>query len=266
MTDWLAACRAAVADVRGVLGELPGRADREPVVGDGVGGDETTAIDEAAERVVVARLEATGAAFTLVSEELGEKEVRGGGPPWLVVDPIDGSLNAKRGIPHFALSIAVAGGPTMAHVDFGFVYDFGWQEEWTAAAGEGARLDGVPLGSQRPKDRIEMLSFEATRTSFVAEQAASMVGIVHRIRILGSLALSLCQLAAGRLDGVVSLKPIRSVDVAAAQLLVREQGLAVELVDVPPLLDAPLDLVPRSRIAAAGTPELCRKLAQALSA
>ena len=253
-------------DVRGVLGELPGRAEREPVVGDGVGGDDTTAIDAAAERAVVARLEATGATFTLVSEELGEKEVGGGGPPWLVVDPIDGSLNAKRGIPHFALSIAVADGPTMADVRFGFVHDFGWEEEWTATAGEGARLNGELLGPQRPKDEIEVLSFEATLTSYVAEQAASMVGLAYRIRILGSLALSLCQLAAGRLDGVVSLKPIRSVDVAAAQLLVREQGLAVELVDEPPLLGAPLDLVSRSRIAAAGTPELCRKLANALSA
>jgi myo-inositol-1(or 4)-monophosphatase len=93
-----------------------------------------------------------------------------------------------------------------------------------------------------------------------------MVDVAYRIRILGSLALSLCQLAAGRLDGVVSLKPIRSVDVAAAQLLIRERGLAVELVDEPPLLDAPLDLIPRSRIAAAGTPELCTRLAQALSA
>jgi len=266
LTDWLAACRAAVEDVREVLGDLPGRAEREPVVGDGVGGDETTAIDEAAERAVVARLEATDAAFTLVSEELGEKEVGGGGPPWLVVDPIDGSLNAKRGIPHFALSIAVADGPAMADVRFGFVYDFGWDEEWTATAGDGARLNGMPLGPQRPKDEIEVLSFEATLTSYVAEQAASMVGLAYRIRILGSLALSLCQLAAGRLDGVVSLKPIRSVDVAAAQLLVRERGLAVELVDEPPLLDAPLDLVSRSRIAAAGTPELCQRLAQALSA
>jgi myo-inositol-1(or 4)-monophosphatase len=266
LTDWLAACRAAAEDVREMLGDMPGRAEREPVVGDGVGGDETTAIDEAAERAVVARLEATGAAFTLVSEELGEKEVGGGGPPWLVVDPIDGSLNAKRGIPHFALSIAVADGPTMADVRFGFVYDFGWDEEWTATAAEGARLNGMPLGPQRPKDEIEVLSFEATLTSYVAEQAASMVGLAYRIRILGSLALSLCQLAAGRLDGVVSLKPIRSVDVAAAQLLVRERGLAVELVDEPPLLEAPLDLVSRSRIAAAGTPELCQRLAQALSA
>jgi myo-inositol-1(or 4)-monophosphatase len=261
LTDWLGLCRAATEDVRAVLSELPARAEREPVVGAGQGGDDTTAIDEAAERVVLERFRGLDA--TIVSEEAGEL---GAGLLRVVIDPIDGSLNAKRGLPHFALSIAVADGSTMADVFFGYVYDFGWNEEWTVFRGEGARLDGRPLGPQRPKDEIEVLSFEATLTSSVAEQAASMVGIAHRIRILGSLALSLCQLAAGRLDGVVSLKPIRSVDVAAAQLLVREQGLAVELVDEPPLDEAPLDVVSRSRIAAAGTPELCRQLAQALSA
>ena len=260
MTDWLELCRAATADVRAVLAELPGRAEREPVVGAGEGGDDTTAVDEAAERVVLERFRGLG---TIVSEEAGEV---GEGAVRIVVDPIDGSLNAKRGLPHFALSIAVAEGPTVADVFLGYVYDFGWDEEWTAVRGEGARLNGEPLGPQRPKGEIEVLSFEATLTSSVAEQAASMVGLAYRLRILGSLALSLCQLAAGRLDGVVSLKPIRSVDVAAAQLLVREQGLAVELVDEPPFLAAPLDVVSRSRIAAAGTPELCRKLANALSA
>ena len=49
--DWLAVCRAAAEDVRGVLRDLPTRIEREPVVGDGVGGDETTAVDAAAERV-----------------------------------------------------------------------------------------------------------------------------------------------------------------------------------------------------------------------
>ena len=72
---------------------------------------------------------------------------------------------------------------------------------------------------------------------------------------MGSLALSLCHLAAGRVDAVASLRPARSVDIAAAQLLVRERGLAVELFDDPPLSAAPLDLVPRSRIAAAATPD-----------
>ena len=73
---------------------------------------------------------------------------------------------------------------------------------------------------------------------------------------MGSLALSLCHLAAGRVDGVVSLKPARSVDIAAAQLLVRECGLAIELFEDPPFGAAPLDLGTRSRVAAAGSPEL----------
>ena len=81
---------------------------------------------------------------------------------------------------------------------------------------------------------------------------------------MGSLAITLCHLAAGRVDGVVSLKAARSVDIAAAQLLVRERGLAIELPDAPPLGSAPLDLVGRSRVAAAGTMELCGRLAEAL--
>jgi myo-inositol-1(or 4)-monophosphatase len=86
------------------------------------------------------------------------------------------------------------------------------------------------------------------------------------LRIMGSLALSLCHLAAGRVDAVCSLKPARAVDIAAAQLLVRERGLAIELFETPPFEAAPLDVEGRSRVVAAGTPELCRQLAAALSA
>jgi myo-inositol-1(or 4)-monophosphatase len=215
--------------------------------------------------IIRVRLEATGAAFTLVSEELGEKAVGGGGATHVVVDPIDGSLNAKRGIPFFALSIAVAGGATMEDVGFGYVYDFGSGEEWTAERGRGAFLNGERLGAVKPKERIEILSFEATLTSSVAERAAQMVGFAYRLRIMGSLALSLCHLAAGRVDAVCSLKGARSVDIAAAQLLVRECGLAIDLPEAPPFGAAPLDTEGRSRVVAAGTPELCRELFARLS-
>ena len=259
MTDWLALCRAAAEDVRGVLADLPGRALREPIVGEGEGGDETTAIDAAAEKAILKRFDRLGA---IVSEEIG---TYGDGPPVIVVDPIDGSLNAKRGIPFFSLSVAVADGWAMDDVVFGYVYDFGSGEEWWAERDRGAWLDGVRLGAERPKDRIEILSFEATRTSYVADRASAFVGIAHRFRIMGSLALSLCHLAAGRVDGVCSLKGARSVDIAAGQLLVRECGLAIDLFEAPPFGRAPLDLEPRSRVVAAGTPELCATLATALT-
>ncbi|MGH3133131.1 MAG: inositol monophosphatase family protein [Gaiellaceae bacterium] len=264
MTRWLDTCRLCVADIREVLDELPTRAEREPVLQRGQGGDDTTAVDQAAEDAVVARLSALGEDLVLVSEELGERAFGAGGTVRVVVDPIDGSVNAKRGIPFFSFSLAVADGSTMADVGFGYVYDFGSGEEWTAQRGEGAFLGGERLGGSRPKDRIEILSLEGTTTPAIAERIAGVVGVADRVRVMGSLALSLCHLAAGRVDAVCSLKEARSVDIAAAQLLVRECGLAIELIDNGSFLDAPLDLVPRSRVAAAGSRELVSGLGAAL--
>jgi len=259
---WLEACRASVQDVRRVLEELPTRADREPVVGQGLGGDETTAIDKAAEDAIVARFRDLD--VTIVSEEVGRL---GTGATIVVIDPIDGSLNAKRGIPFFSVSIAVASGETMGDVEFAYVYDFGSGEEWAGTRGGGVTLNGEPLDGTRPKDTIEILAFEATRTPLIARDAPKVAELAYRLRVMGSLALSLSHLAAGRVDAVCSLKPARSVDIAAAQLFVREAGLAIELFDDPrPFEAAELDLEGRSRVAAAGTAELCRRVADALSA
>jgi myo-inositol-1(or 4)-monophosphatase len=263
---WLELARAVAADIRAELERLPGRREREPVVAAGVGGDETTAVDAAAEAAAVRRLEAlheTGVDFILVSEELGER-VFGGGPTRVVLDPIDGSLNAKRGVPFFSISLAVAEGPAMADVVFAYVYDFGSGEEWTAVRGEGARLNGVLLDGPGPDEEIEILSCEATRTTLVAEVAAELGGVARRLRIMGSLALSLCHLAAGRVDAVCSLKPARAVDIAAAQLLVRERRLSIELFEAGPFDAAPLDVAGRSRVVAAASPTACARVIAAL--
>lgn len=264
MTDWLDLARACVRDLERVLEALPTRVEREPVLRAGKGGDDTTAIDGAAEDAVVRRLDALGIDLTLVSEELGLRVFGKGGPPVIVVDPVDGSVNAKRGIPFFSLSLAVADGETMDGVFFGYVYDFGAREEWVAERGRGAFLDGSAIDGPGPKDSLEILSLEGTTTGAVAAAVPAMSGVAHRVRIMGSLALSLCHLAAGRVDGVCCLKPARSIDIAAAQLLVRERGYAIDLFEDPPFGEAPLDLGQRSRVVAAATDELCAKIAAAL--
>lgn len=264
MTDWLALARDCVTDVDAVLRELPTRIEREPVLRAGEGGDDTTAIDAAAEAVVMRRLEALDIDLTLVSEEVGVRTYGAGGPPVVVVDPIDGSVNAKRGIPFFSLSIAVADGDTMDDVHFGLVHDFGAGEEWSATRGGGAFLDGAPLAGPGPKETVELLSLEGTTTAAVAAVVPTLAGVASRVRVMGSLALSLCHLAAGRVDAVCCLKPARSIDIAAAQLLVRERGYAIELFDDPPFATAPLDLGQRSRVVAAATDELCERVAAVL--
>jgi len=250
------------ADVGAALAALPTRDMREPVVGQGEGGDDTTVVDRDAEAVVVARLEelhAGGVDFRLVSEELGERRF-GGDSPWVVVvDPIDGSLNAKRCLPFWCISLAFADGPTLDDVRFGFIRDFGTGEEWVAERGLGATVNGRPLGGVRPKERLGVVDLEATNAGLVAAAAGRLDGHVGRIRIMGALALALCQLADGRVDGVATLKPSRSVDLAAAALIVREAGSAVVTWDVDALS---LDLDSRTRAVGARDEHWCRTLGE----
>jgi len=258
MQPWLDLCRAAVADVKAVLAAMPSRDERERPVGKGMGGDITAALDEAAERAVLAHFDRTD--VRIVSEELG---IAGDGPVTVVVDPIDGSQNAERGITYFALSVAVAEGNTMDDVVFGFVHDFGSDEEWTAVRGGGAFLDGRPLTGE-PKDHIEFLSIEATRAEVVLAELRKLAPITDRVRIMGAQAITFCHLAAGRTDAVVVLKPSRAVDLAACQLLVRERGFCIHAIDGGEVGSQPLDLSGPSRICAARTPELAGRIAAAL--
>ena len=259
MTPWLELSRAAAADVKAVLARMPTREERERVIGRGKGGDDTGALDEAAEAATLRHFDRDD--VRIVSEEIG---FRGDGRYTVVVDPIDGSQNAERGIPYFCLCIAVADGDTIDDVFFGYVYDFGANEEWYAVRGGGAFLDGSPL-TGAPKDEIEMLSLEATKATLIGESLEVLAPLTDRVRVMGAQALSYCHLAAGRTDAVVCLKPSRPVDFAAAQLVVRERGFAIELFDAPPLGACPLDLTARSRVVAAGNTELCDRIAKVLT-
>lgn len=259
--DWLSLCRRAVEGLRVVLDDYPTTLQRAVESGRGEGGDLSLVIDREAEEIVfglLAELYAAGHRFAAISEERGEVDF-GGGQVRVIIDPIDGSMNAKRDLPPHALSIAVADGPTMADVAFGYVFDFGTGEEWRAARGEGAHLDDALLDTA-PRERrvgtgqLELVGIESAHPRWVAAGIDGLVTHVHRLRALGSIALTLCQVAGARLDGMLSLRPSRGVDAAAAQLIVREAGGLVAFPTCDEPLAAPLDLAPRSPVVAARTP------------
>jgi myo-inositol-1(or 4)-monophosphatase len=271
--DWLGACRRAAEGLREVLADHP--TSRERVVetgGRGEGGDRTLVIDQAAEDVVLRELQGlhdAGARFTAVSEEVGRVGF-GADDVLVVIDPIDGSLNAKRGLPHHALSIAVADGPTMEDVVFGYVFDLGPGEEWHAVRGGGAFLDGTrlapPSERRRPDGRLELVAVESADPRWLAASAGALCEVTGRVRALGSIAVALCQVAATRVDGMATLWNARAVDAAAAQLVVRESGGLVAFTAMDAPLGAPLDCEPHSPVVAARTAASLAELATVPSA
>ncbi|MGH2952503.1 MAG: inositol monophosphatase family protein [Solirubrobacterales bacterium] len=256
---WLAACRRIVATQAELYRGRRGIAARTEYAGVGEGGDRSLVIDREAEEIAFAELERLhreGLEFTAISEERGSVRFGDGASSQrVVIDPIDGSLNARRTLPSFGFSLAVASGPSMADVELGFVHDFGSGEEFVAVRGQGATLDGGELQARGPGYGLELVGIEMTKPELILPLISGLAGRAYRIRAIGSLALTLCYVGAGRLDGMLGARPARSVDVAAAQLIAREAGASVKFERLE-LGDAPLDLDARYLVVAGLDEEL----------
>src|SRR4051794_13481901 len=160
--DWLAFSRRATEAGRAALARFPEPPARSRQLGRGEGGDMTLAIDGAVEDAIFEELERFGVGLCAVSEERGVVEIGGGGPARIVIDPIDGSLNAKRRLPLYSISIAVAGGDDMSAVAFAYVADFARGEEWWARHGEGAYCGDTRLDlGEAGEPRLEILGVES---------------------------------------------------------------------------------------------------------
>jgi myo-inositol-1(or 4)-monophosphatase len=251
--DWMGACRRIVEAHRKLFAEHRGIAARTVYAGIGEGGDRSLAIDRQCEDIVFAELETLhdqGHAFTAISEERGEVTFgEPGSPVSVIVDPLDGSLNARRMLPSHSLSIAIATGPTMADVEFGYVYDFGASEEYSATRGKQAMVNGEALRAQGPGFGLEVVGVESAKPERMVPVLVALEGNAYRIRAVGSIAISLCYVAGGRFDGMLTCRACRSVDAAAGQLVARQAG--AEVVFNGAGLDVGLDLDARYHVAAA---------------
>jgi myo-inositol-1(or 4)-monophosphatase len=152
----------------------------------------------------------------------------------------------------------------MEQVEFGFVKDFGAGEEYVARRGEGASLDGETLDPAAPAAGLELVGFESARPGWIAPVAAHLADEVYRMRVVGSIAVTLCYVAAARFDGMLTMSTCRSVDAAAGQLIAREAGAFVSVLGHGGI-DAPLGIDARFRLVSARTPEGLETLVRALT-
>ena len=208
--------------------------------------DNVTEIDVASEQLVRSRLSAARPGDGFLGEE-GNTEPSSSGITW-VVDPIDGTTNFIYGIPAYAVSIAAvaaaapgdeedASHPAVA----GVVLDVVSGEEFTAVrgrgawlrAGPGASARGLRLGASGPLSQALVATgfgYEAQRRAVQGAAVARLLPQVRDIRRIGSAALDLCAVAAGRVDAYVE-QGLKPWDRAAGALIAVESGAVVTGMD-----------------------------------
>ena len=256
--DWLDLFSRIGADVRRAVVPLSGTEAGRAALSVGAGGDTTVELDRAAEEIVFAELESLarrGEKFCVLSEEAGHRSF-GSDYPLLLVDPVDGSLNAKQGVPLFGLMLAVLDGPTVGDAFAGLVLNLSTGEDWRAMRKQGAWRGGKPLIRLAVEDdhRIELLGLESTPRALKVAQP--LVELASKIRILGSMALSIALTSAGGFDVFCAPIPVRVFDMAASLLLLKEAGGVATNLRGEPIDGLQCDLKTRSTLLCAPTREL----------
>jgi myo-inositol-1(or 4)-monophosphatase len=208
-----------------------------------------TEMDRQAEALVVERIRGRFPDHTILAEEGGARA--GSSTHRWIVDPLDGTTNYAHGMPFFAVSIALE---IDAVVTLGVVYDPNRDECFTVRRGHGAFLNGAPLRvSDTPTLDESLLStgypydIREVRDNNLAEHSAFMMRC-RSVREMGSAAINLALVAAGRLDAFWELK-LGPWDVAAGCLMVEEAGGRVTNPDGGPVdLRAPAVVASNGKI------------------
>ena len=186
-------------------------------------------VDKASELAILEGLKRRRIPCTLVSEDIGMVRIEGGSNIHIVVDPIDGTTNASRGIPYSAISIAVSDKPKLSGVFAGIVLNVFTGEKFTAERGCGAYRGKTRIRTSEVKElKDAVVSMDLSKRAFHMEWALQIARRVSGVRHLGSASIELSYVAMGRMDAHVDLRwVIRPVDVAAGILILREAGGAV---------------------------------------
>jgi myo-inositol-1(or 4)-monophosphatase len=191
------------------------------------GRDIKTTADHVADKIVLGELNLTG--YGIISEESGTHQSDYLKEPCWIVDPLDGTLNYTRGFPVYAVSIAFWDGmrPVM-----GVVHDIQTGHCYSAVVGQGAWCNGsrIQVSGVNNVSRAVLATGFSTGRKYSAAELNGFIGRIQRykkIRMVGSAAMSLANVAAGRFDAYTE-DDIWLWDVAAGLVLVEAAGGTVK--------------------------------------
>ena len=232
-------------------------------IGVGAAGDKTYPVDKRAEDIILSGLDDSGESLTIISEEVGIKEIKGGGKR-VLIDPIDGSRNAISGIPFYCTSIAVADGNTMGDIESAYVVNLVNGDEFWAEKGRGAFLNGKRIFTQE-NDELYLIAYEAQHPSNDIPRITSLLFKSRKTRCLGATALDLAYLAFGAISIFVTPSLSRSFDFASGWLLVREAGGIFTDIKGNSIENIEISLKRSSSLLASGNEKLHEKALRLLS-
>lgn len=190
--------------------------------------DFVTEVDRAAEKAVISTVRTSYPDHRFIGEEFGEHGAEDSDVEW-IIDPLDGTTNFTRGIPQFAVSIAVRIKGKLEHA---VIYDPIKHDEFTASRGRGAQLNGRRIRVSKQKSLASSLlvtgvPFTSKTLPHIDAYHACAKALLEKnsagIRRPGAASLDLAYLAAGKYDGFWEMN-LKIWDIAAGVLLIREAG------------------------------------------
>jgi myo-inositol-1(or 4)-monophosphatase len=229
--QWLEIFKSIGKKMRDGISVLLAREGGMVPLGKGAGGDKTFPVDKWAEDIIIAALEKAhqqGESFTLISEELGIRKF-GDGNKIILVDPIDGSNNAKSGIPFFSTSLALLNNETLSTLAVGYVINLAMGDEFWAVRAQGAYKNGTRIRTSATQG-ISIVAYEASSPCTDLPRLMPLLCGARRTRSFGSTALDLCCLASGAISVFTTATASRTFDYAAGMLILEEaDGVITDL-------------------------------------
>lgn len=219
--------KTAALEVLKETENLIGQPEAGVTFGRGAGGDLSSKLDLVAENTVLGVLKKSEFKPTVIGEECGIIEGKDG---YLIMDAVDGTTNAIRGIPFSCCSLAYAAHGRLSSVSDGVIVDLSRGDVYESTINNGAFMNGTRLRVQdtsKEKDSNDLV-IGVNLSGVSGERFEELSRIISRflhIRHLGANALELAFFTRNLIDVYIDLRDkIRVTDMAAAYLIVREAG------------------------------------------